>query len=245
MKNNTKIHTPFLQIMFFLLIGFFILTFQACSSGDDEEDDEKENVTQTLLPNGNYEINGHEAVDLGLSVKWATCNVGASTPESIGGYYAWGETFTKDSYTWDNYTWLDAINGKFIKYGEWYCVLKSSDDVATVKWGKGWRMPTKEEIDEFVTSCTKTAVHGKVYIDGKYRTRTIGYNIVGPSGKSIYLPCSGYYVDTELKSTTSGAYFWSSSGDSDDNARMYDSFWSNCAHTHFKNSGLPIRPVAD
>ena len=71
MKNNTKIHTPFLQIMFFLLIGFFILTFQACSSGDDEEDDEKENVTQTLLPNGNYEINGHEAVDLGLSVKWS------------------------------------------------------------------------------------------------------------------------------------------------------------------------------
>ena len=240
--NYTKIRSPFLQNIFFhLLIGLFICTFQACSS---EDEDNKEDVTQTLLPNGNYSINGHEAVDLGLSVKWATCNVDASTPKECGGYYAWGETFTKDSYTWDNYTLLDVITGKFIKYGKWNSVLKSSDDVATVKWGKGWRMPTEEEIKELYTSCTKTAVWGEVYINGKYKTRQIGYEYVGPSGKSIHIPISGYYEETELKSTY-GAHFWSSSGFSEDDAEMLDYYGSKGTKSSLKYRGLPIRPVTN
>lgn len=243
MKDIINIHSLLLQKSFFLLIGFSICAFSACSSEDEEEESE-ESVTQTLLSNGNYLINGHEAVDLGLSVKWATCNVEASTPEECGGYYAWGEIYPKDSYNWDNYKWLELSTGNFTKYGEWGSILDSSDDVATMKWGKGWRMPTKEEVDELITSCTKDWVRKKVLIDGKYKTRTVGYNLVGPSGKSIYLPSTGYYAETELKSS-SNSYFWSSTGYTDDNARAYDSFWSNCAHTNYKDYGLPVRPVAD
>lgn len=87
-------------------------------------------------------INGHEWVDLGLpsGTRWATCNVGATKPEQPGGLYAWGETATKTSYM--------PSNGK--TYGKNMDDISGNAtyDVATAKWGKGWRMPTKDEFDE-------------------------------------------------------------------------------------------------
>ena len=118
--------------------------------------------------------NIHEAVDLGLSVKWATCNVGASKPEDYGDYYAWGETKTKSSYVEDNCeTWekdIDDIGG-------------TSRDVAHVKWGGTWRMPTYDEIEELETNCdyewtTLNGVEG-----GKFTSRM--------NGNSIFLPAAG------------------------------------------------------
>ena len=82
----------------------------------------------------------HDFVDLGLSVYWATCNVGAETPAEYGDYFAWGETSPKQNYTMVTYTYegdLDNISGT--RY-----------DAARVNWGGGWRMPTKEEMEELV-----------------------------------------------------------------------------------------------
>ena len=90
-------------------------------------------------------LNGHEWVDLGLSVRWATCNVGASVPLEYGDYYAWGEIETKMEYTEENSVTsgveLDDISGN------------PQYDVATANWGEGWRMPTEQELDELTDKC--------------------------------------------------------------------------------------------
>ena len=124
-----------------------------------------------------------EYVDLGLSVKWATFNVGASKPEEYGGYYAWGETTTKNSYLESNYLWLDG--GTMTKYnGETY-VLELADDAAYAALSGSWRMPTEEEMEELLTDCnwTWTTKNG---VDG--------YTVSGKgaySGNSIFLPAAG------------------------------------------------------
>ena len=112
-----------------------------------------EDVTLTARFKINY--NGHEYVDLGLpsGLKWATCNVGASSPEVYGGYYAWGETEEKSSYSWSTYKWCNGSYDTMTKYctSSSYgtvdnkTTLDPQDDVAHVKWGGRWRMPTLEE----------------------------------------------------------------------------------------------------
>ena len=102
-------------------------------------------------------------VDLGLpsGTLWATCNVGAYTPEGRGEYFAWGETETKDSYSWSNYKWCygtyDSMNKYFSNYG--YATVDNKetldleDDAAYVNWGEDWRMPTSEEMEELYSNC--------------------------------------------------------------------------------------------
>lgn len=112
-----------------------------------------------------------DAVDLGLSVCWASCNVGASSPEDMGGHYAWGETETKVKYKNDNYSLFERTFSSSIE-GTTY-------DVAHVKWGDRWRMPTESEVEELMDKCTwvKEVKNGQG-----------GYTITGPNGKSIFLP---------------------------------------------------------
>ena len=154
--------------------------------------------------------NGHVYVDLGLSVKWATCNVGASSPEEYGDYYAWGETETKSTYDWASYDLADGYDDELKKYctdsrygtADNKTVLESSDDVAQVKWGGSWRMPTKAEQDELREKCTWT-----------WTTQNWmkGYKVTSKSnGKSIFLPAAGYYYDYSLNDGSCG-YYWSSS----------------------------------
>lgn len=121
-------------------------------------------------------INDHEWVDLGLSVKWATCNVGANSPEDDGNYYAWGETSTKSSYTDDN----------SVTYGKNFGDIggDSQYDAATANWGGDWRLPTKSELEELVNKCTWTC------------TRTKGCKVTGPNGNSIFLPTEFYLSST-------------------------------------------------
>ena len=106
-----------------------------------------------------------EYVDLGLSVKWATCNVGATKPEEYGDYFAWGEVEPKNNYSLSTYKYCNGTNNSMTKYsakndvnrGEFYdnkIVLGPEDDAATVNWGGEWRMPTKEEQDELRNKCT-------------------------------------------------------------------------------------------
>ena len=97
--------------------------------------------------------NGHEYVDLGLSVKWATCNVGADSPEEYGYHFAWGETSPKTTYNWSTYKYCNGDEYSMTKYCDDSfgtvdnkTTLELSDDAARVNWGGKWRMPTRAEI---------------------------------------------------------------------------------------------------
>ena len=140
-------------------------------------------------------INGYEYVDLGLpsGLKWATCNVGASSPEEYGDYYAWGEIETKSEYTEDNSkTYRKSMSD--ISGNAMY-------DVACAKWGGSWRLPTKKELEELESKCKWEWVT----ISGKK-----GYKVTGPNGKSIFLPAAGYRDGSSLYLAGEDGYYWSS-----------------------------------
>lgn len=175
-------------------------TLEGGNSGGSDEEEEENNDNDE---GGDYTgtVNGHEWVDLGLSVKWATCNVGASSPEEYGDLYAWGETTTKSDYDWDTYKWCNGTWDYLTKYCtesyygavDYRRTLTSSDDVATVKWGSRWRMPTKEEFDELIADCIWTW-------SSSYLMR--GYMVKGPNGNSIFLPSAGYVESGNYWSAT-------------------------------------------
>ena len=176
-------------------------------------------------------INGHDYVDLGLSVKWATCNVGANSPEEYGDYYAWGETSTKSSYDADNSKTYDESSYNYDIGGN------ASLDAARANWGGTWRLPTEAEAQELLDKCewSWTTQGGKN-----------GYKVTGPSGKSIFLPAAGNRIGSSLY--RAGEYgFYCMSTPYEDYAgraydlRFYDSsrivYWSNRFH------GYSVRPV--
>ena len=119
-------------------------------------------------------INGHEYVDLGLSVKWATCNIGAESPEKPGYYFAWGETTPKDKYTKNDYLYIKSVKSNISKSFKY--------DAAQFAWGEGWRLPTKKELQELTNKC----IWEKEVIKG-----AVGFRITGPNGNSIFLPAAG------------------------------------------------------
>ena len=195
------------------------------------------------------EIDGHECVDLGLSVKWATCNVGAYSPEEYGGYYAWGETEEKSDYDWDTYKWCKGTDDTMTKY----CThsgdgtfdnrrtLTSSDDVATVKWGSKWRMPTKEEMKELVEDCTWTCTT---------QNEVNGMKVTGPNGNSIFLPAAGLRYGTDLYYRGSTGYYWSATLDEGLSYRAYSLlFYSgliSCdGYWYDRSYGRSVRPVTE
>ena len=161
-----------------------------------------------------------EAVDLGLSVKWATYNLGASSPEGLGNYYAWGETTTKSSFSESNYRFYQNGDDYYIskystpnEYGynmglppDYNNVLDPEDDAATVALGSGWRIPTKEEFNELLENCTWTPAE----INGVkgYRVKS---NVSGYTDKSIFMPSDensngdGIYWTSVLACTAHGA----------------------------------------
>ncbi|MCI7338370.1 MAG: fibrobacter succinogenes major paralogous domain-containing protein [Bacteroidales bacterium] len=155
--------------------------------------------------------NGHEWVDLGLSVKWATCNVGATKPEEYGNYYAWGETTTKSSYSYDNYKWSNDGCDTFTKYNtsssygtvDNKTVLELADDAAHANWGGAWRMPTDAEWTELRENCTWTWT---------IKNGVNGYEVKSEAnGNSIFLPAAGYRNYDDLSNAGSYGYYWSSS----------------------------------
>ena len=154
--------------------------------------------------------NGYEYVDLGLSVKWATMNVGANSPEEYGDYFAWGETKPKSAYNWSTYTLCKGSYNTMTKYcsNSSYgtvdnkSVLDPEDDAAHVNWGGTWRMPTYDELNELKTKCTWTWTTQNG-VDGRL--------VTGPNGNSIFLPAAGYRNDSSLSNAGSYGRYWSSS----------------------------------
>lgn len=178
--------------------------------------------------------NGHEWVDLGLpsGIKWATCNVGASTPEQYGTYFAWGELLPKYEYTQDNcLTYnisLSDISGD-VEY-----------DVAAARWGGDWRMPTNTELQELSANCTWTWTE---------LNNVKGYILTGPNGNNIFLPASGVRDSGNFTDGTCGyTWYWSSTPYY--NSKSYNLCFDESSHDVIDNStlryyGHTIRPVRD
>jgi hypothetical protein len=157
----------------------------------------------------------HEYVDLGLSVKWATCNVGATKPEEYGDYFAWGETQPKDCNDWSTYKWCIGSYNTLTKYNtsssygtvDNKTVLAKTDDAATVNWGGSWRMPTDTEWTELRENCTWTWTTQ----NSEYGYRVHGYRVTSKkNGNSIFLPAKLSYHSEAGFYSFSGDY-WSSS----------------------------------
>ncbi|MBR2369333.1 MAG: InlB B-repeat-containing protein [Paludibacteraceae bacterium] len=197
---------------------------------------------------GKINANGHEYVDLGLpsGTLWATCNVGATKPEEYGDYFAWGETEPKDEYNWKNYKWCDGISHSINKYcndSEYgkvdnKTILELCDDVANVKWGGDWRMPTKKEQDELRNFTIWTWIN---------QNGIKGYKVTSKiNGNSIFLPAAGYRYNSDLSDAGSGGYYWGSS------LYTYYSYYA-CflsfgsdnvyGYSRSRNDGLSVRPV--
>ena len=153
-----------------------------------------------------------DVVDLGLSVKWASWNVGADKPEGLGNLYAWGELEPKTDYSTSTYKFYS--NG-YTKYGsvDNKYQLDSEDDVAKQKWGDKWRIPTIEELKELKEKCTFT----KTELNGVPVTK-----VTGPNGNFIYFPYPGNFTGTTLYFENSIGSYWSSDLESDSYAKDLD-----------------------
>ncbi len=171
-------------------------------------------------------------VDLGLSVKWATCNLGATKPEDYGNYYAWGETLPKDKYLWDNYKF--GNKGSFSKYNtsDGKKTLDADDDAATVNLGRPWRMPTYSELVELRNKCTWkwTTING-----------INGFLIIGTNGNTIFFPAAGCVTyGVSGYGQNSNCFYWTST-----NALYVDIQSDNNNYTmgEIRQLGLTVRPV--
>ena len=189
------------------------------------------------------QINHYEYVDLGLpsGLKWATCNIGANSPEDYGDYYAWGETTTKSEYTSDN----------SLTYGLTYSQLQSqgyvdgegnltpSHDAARANWGGSWRMPTENEISELISCCEWESTQ----VNGVY-----GSNVTGPNGNSIFLPRAGLCHDSPLDFVGEVGLYWSSTPYkiyNEDAYRLHFSYSNTSINSRGRDIGQSVRPVTE
>ena len=153
----------------------------------------------------------HESVDLGLSVRWATTNIGARKPYEYGTYYAWAEVTSKEFFSSGNYRYGNGEPYTKYELREWYSTydgrkkLAPGDDAATANWGNGWRMPTKKEMEELIACCTWewTTVNG-VY-GAKVYSKTEGLE-----DQYIFLPASGSIDGNEPLDRGDNVQFWTS-----------------------------------
>ena len=181
-------------------------------------------------------ISIQKKVDLGLSVCWAGWNVGASSPEGYGNYYAWGETTTKSDYSKSSYQYHNG--SEYVNIGS--KISGTRYDVARARWGGSWRMPTKAECQELIDRCTWTWTSYKG-IDG--------YKVTGPNGNSIFLPAAGYRFGTELHSRGLNGCYWSGSLSEGSQIYAYSLYFNSgvrgVGNFYDLECGLTVRPVCD
>ena len=190
----------------------------------------------------------HVAVDLGLSVKWATCNIGANSPEEYGDYFAWGETTPKEKYDWSTYKYCKGSSSTMTKYcgdsnygyngfTDNKIVLDPEDDAAHVNWGGAWRTPTDAEMTELREQCTWTWTT---------QNGVNGYKVVGPNGNSIFLPAAGYQYGASFLDVGSSGRYWSSLLYTSDSSNAYYVYFHSSHVNKNRNSrylGRSVRPV--
>ena len=210
-------------------------------------------VHQTCGQNGQVVKAIPDAVDLGLSVKWANMNVGATTPEDYGNYYAWGETVTKSTYDWSTYFYTNDGGKTFTKYNNkgGKTVLDPGDDAAHVNWGGSWRMPTKAECQELLDNCTWTWTTQNGINGCKVTSNKAGY-----TDKFIFLPAAGYREFSGIYGVASscGDYLSSSLDEYYSNSRYAEGLYFDSGNSfhpdgtyslfyYSRCDGLSVRPV--
>jgi hypothetical protein len=190
----------------------------------------------------------YQAVDLGLSVKWATHNIGAEKPEEAGVYFSWGETRMEVTrpFLWDTYKWgkKDSLT-KYCTEAEKgvvdnRLVLDENDDAAYVCWGGNWRMPSTEEFEELIERCDWEWVE---------LNNQLGYEVIGPNGNSIFLPAAGAVDANIILEFNKIGDYWTNElfkDDSNTAARFY--FYNGKKTLEYGGNrymGMTIRPVCD
>lgn len=201
-----------------LLLGACSIFFPSCGK-DDDDDIRQDAVTISV-----------KAIDLGLSVKWANCNVGASSPEQYGGLYGWADpTGTKTSENDDDYYSISNSSSN---------ISGTSYDIAHVKWGDGWRLPTLTEQTELFTQCSWTWI--------TYHSVN-GYKVIGPNRNSIFLPAAGYRDGCYVSYQGLSGSYWPGTIKSGRITYLY--LDSNDAHfangIGYPHYGLSVRPVTE
>ena len=204
-----------------------------------------DSITFSKVENPDPNTGNHEYVDLGLSVKWATCNVGASNPEEYGDYFAWGETQPKDYYDWSTYKWCNGSYDTQTKYNTYSSygtvdnktTLELSDDAARAHWGGSWSMPTKAEQDELRNNCSW---------EWTTQNGVNGYTVTGPNGNSIFLPAAGCRDDSSLNDAGSYGDYWSlrSSSTTASNFLNFGNTLLNPQNANDRGYGFAVRCVA-
>ena len=240
------------KLLFILLLVLMSLTSNAQSilDGDMNHDGQK-NITDVMIlvddilhglkpeayltcPDDHHP----HLIDLGLpsGTLWSCCNVGANKPEEYGGYYAWGETEEKTNYGWKNYIYGDS---------EWELCYYIGDDIAAtdydvayVKWGRRWMMPSSNQLKELINNCTTTWFK----LNDVYGCKLISnINCV-----SIFLPLPGFYT-TSLYVVDKCGYYWSSTQVTSNRNRAYNIGLSP-SEANFSDSericGQSVRPVS-
>ena len=217
-----------------------------------------EPIDYYLVSNTCPDENHPHIIDLGLpsGTKWACCNVDAPKPEGYGGYYAWGETREKEDYIWRTYSLREHVSNvdPFYGYGDAGTYIGedisgTEYDVAHVKWGEPWRMPSTKQYYELATKCSG----GWTNYNGVY-----GVVIIGSNGNSIFLPAAGRREGYDLDYTDSYGFYWTSTFwyggdgrfaeffgfDSTGYDRWYEEIDNWDYHNHeLRSWGLPIRAV--
>ena len=230
-KIMTKLSKMAMLLMFFAITATTPM-FISCSSGDDNEE-------ENYSPDGNNSnsskklsgfVDGHEAADLGLSVKWATCNVGTTKSEYFGGYYGWGDptgkkTSSNSSLYPNSNPPTDIKNTKY--------------DIAYNNWGKKWRMPTEKEMRELISKC---------YYTHKIVNGVNGLQFKGLNGGIIFLPFCGYRFTTTVEQSDWGSY-WTSTLVDEINSKCLKITTDGDSYANISESlrcnGLSVRAVTD
>ena len=202
-----------------------------------------------IIANGGVEINDPAVeaglcpdkdhphiIDMGTAGKWSCCNVGASAPWEYGGYYAWGETEEKTTYNWGSYIHCDGSSSTCHNLGS--DIAGTQYDVAHVKWGGKWRMPSFNQIDLLLYCSNEwTEVND---INGRKFT--------APNGGSIFLPAAGDRWGDELYRAGDYGYYWSSTQTPGDSDYAYVLFFTSGGmdwNSNLRNIGQSVRPVTE
>jgi hypothetical protein len=209
-----------------------------------EEEDEVQDVYYSTT------TNSPAYVDLGLpsGTLWATCNVGADTPEGYGDYFAWGETQPKDTYNWSTYQYCMGSSNTLTKYcnnssygyngfTDDLTTLLPEDDAATINWSNGWRMPTQAEFQELIDNTTAIWMT---------QNDVNGYLFTASNGNSLFLPATGFRLNSNLYFPGGEGDYWSSSLSAYPSSAWYfyfDSDGYNMGHGHDRYCGRSVRPV--
>jgi len=247
------------RIIYLLPVAALLMGMQSCCCDKGDDNDSAPVAAPAIQPNGDY------AVDLGLSVKWATCNVGANTPEEYGDYFAWGDTATYykpgyaqsespewkedkgNGYNWSSYKYCNGSYNTLTKYCtksnygnmDSDTILFAVDDVAHYKWGGNWRMPTRAEFKALLDSCECESITQNGVKGLKVTSRK-------DSSQSIFLPAAGCRSGTSLYNVDFYGLYWSGTLDAADPYRGWDlCFGSGGRNMHRSDRyyGQSVRPV--